>query len=67
MPGEARATELGTDSATLRRMVSGTRRRGGGRTQVMAISRWPLIRHPWLQLRSAYSDPLMPRSKLEGA
>ena len=40
MPGEARATELGTDSATLRRMVSGTRRRGGGRTQVMAISRW---------------------------
>ena len=67
MPGEARATELGTDSATLRRMVSGTRRRGGGRTQVMAISRWPLIRHPRLRLRSAYSDPLTSRSKLEEA
>jgi len=40
MPGEARATELGTDSATPRMMVSGTRRRGGGRTHVMAISRW---------------------------
>jgi hypothetical protein len=35
----------------------------------MAIFRWPLIRHPRLRLRlrSAYSDPLTPRSKLEGA